>query len=55
MKEMGGDVSTFKAIFKDLIILGLPLPWDGNGDIYSKQRYAELLEHKRNDDMHLTN
>jgi hypothetical protein len=48
MKEMVSDVSSFKVIFRDLIILGIPLPWDGNGYIHSKQTYAELLELKIN-------
>jgi hypothetical protein len=52
MKEMVSDVSSFKAIFRDLIILGLPLPWDENGEIHFKQTYVELPKNKINDDMY---
>jgi hypothetical protein len=50
LHEMIGEVASFKRIFTDLIKIGLPLPWDGNGYIQTQNKYQELLENKRNDD-----
>jgi hypothetical protein len=50
MEQMEDDGSSFKIIFNDFIILGLPPPWEGNEDIHSQQRYSKILEHKINDD-----
>ena len=42
------DIASFKTLFNGLTKLGLPLLWDGNIDIYSKDEYQNRLRKKRN-------
>jgi hypothetical protein len=50
LQEISGEVSSFKTIFKYLIILGLPPPWEGDGDFIYHHRYSKLLEQKIKND-----
>ena len=42
-------VNSFKNIFEDCIEKGLPYPWDGNGEFYSKEEYQVKLNKKGNE------
>ena len=45
---MDKDVNYFKVILNDCLSQFLPSPWDGNGDLYSKQHYETFIAHCRN-------
>jgi hypothetical protein len=47
---MTGEVASFKNFFTELIKLGFPPPWNGNGYILPKNKYQKLLEKSRNND-----
>ena len=52
-KQVKKEVAHFKGLFKDAILKGMPIPWDGNGDLHPPKRYKEMLAKVRSDDIEL--
>jgi hypothetical protein len=55
LHEITWEIVAFKIIFIKILKLGLPPPWDGNGDILPKTKYQEKLDNTSNNDNEFDN
>jgi len=52
-QEVIAHMNACKNVFRGLINLGLPSPWDGHEDIYNLEDYKDMLHRARDDDSFL--
>ena len=45
---LADDIKSFKTMFNGVKKMGLPLLWEGNSKLYSKEEYINKLKEKRN-------
>jgi len=50
VEEMANDIIYFKRTFQYVYNQGLPCIWDGNLDVFTKDKYNEMMLETINDD-----
>ena len=49
LQMLNNDIRNIRSMFEKEIELGLPHPWDGNGEVLSEEEFKQRITQKRNE------